>query len=257
MMELRQIQITQIELLKEVDKICKLNNINYFIVDGSALGAYYLNKMLPWDDDIDIGMYIDDYNRFLDYCLTSDNYQFLMKDCLIDNEFGCSFGQFIDRTIAVHQRCNEKSSDIKGIFIDIHPFVDDSSVFIIRFINYLIFKFFKHILLYLRNYGIYSGVKKHFLRLVTNYVSEKDVLEYIKKRRCKKYNTNIAVKIHGRHFNDYIKKSNLKNMGMIIFEGMSVPIMPDAKRMLDSIYGEFDVDRNECNRHEFIFDKSE
>lgn len=47
----------QVQLAGEVKRICEKHDIRYFLVDGSALGAVNLHDFLPWDDDLDIGMY--------------------------------------------------------------------------------------------------------------------------------------------------------------------------------------------------------
>ncbi len=61
---LRIVQLTSIRLLQIIDKICRKNKINYFIMYGTLLGAVRHNGFIPWDDDLDIGMLRKDFNRF-------------------------------------------------------------------------------------------------------------------------------------------------------------------------------------------------
>lgn len=63
--ELKQLQDMLKSILFEIDKICRKHNIKYFAVAGTLLGAVRHNDIIPWDDDIDIGMLREDYEKFV------------------------------------------------------------------------------------------------------------------------------------------------------------------------------------------------
>ena len=52
------------DILAETVRVCRDNSIPYFLIGGTAIGALYDEAILPWDDDVDIGMTRDAYNRF-------------------------------------------------------------------------------------------------------------------------------------------------------------------------------------------------
>ena len=62
---LERLQATELEMLLVIDQICRDNDIPYFIDSGTCLGAIRHGGFIPWDDDIDIAMGLDDYRRFL------------------------------------------------------------------------------------------------------------------------------------------------------------------------------------------------
>ena len=62
-----------LQLLKELDAICKRNNITYYLIGGSALGAVRHNGFLPWDDDADIVMDHENYMKFVDVMKNPEN----------------------------------------------------------------------------------------------------------------------------------------------------------------------------------------
>ena len=64
----------QISMLKDLHGFCEKNNIDYFLCGGSLLGAVRHKGMIPWDDDIDVAMTRDNYNKFLE-CYSSQTYK--------------------------------------------------------------------------------------------------------------------------------------------------------------------------------------
>lgn len=63
--ELRQLQLKCLEIFDIVDRICREHHINYSLCGGSVVGAHLYKGILPWDDDIDIMMTRENYNKFL------------------------------------------------------------------------------------------------------------------------------------------------------------------------------------------------
>lgn len=63
---LHKVQQAQIEILKDFIKICEKYDLKYFFLYGSALGAVRHHDVIPWDDDIDVGMIREDYEKLLD-----------------------------------------------------------------------------------------------------------------------------------------------------------------------------------------------
>ncbi|MBQ7801714.1 MAG: LicD family protein [Oscillospiraceae bacterium] len=60
-----ELQETEFEILVEFDRVCRRLELPYFLVCGSALGAVKYGGFIPWDDDIDVALYREDYEEFL------------------------------------------------------------------------------------------------------------------------------------------------------------------------------------------------
>ena len=62
---MRDLQLAQLELLKEFDYVCRTAGFDYWIDFGTVLGAVRHKGFIPWDDDIDVGMPREDYNKLI------------------------------------------------------------------------------------------------------------------------------------------------------------------------------------------------
>ena len=62
---LREIQIESLNILLEFDKICQKHGIKYMLAFGTLIGAARHKGFIPWDDDLDIWMKREDFDRFL------------------------------------------------------------------------------------------------------------------------------------------------------------------------------------------------
>ncbi len=108
--------------LAEIIRVCEVLDIPYFIQGGTAIGALYNKGIVPWDDDIDVGMTRENYERFLreapahlssDYFLecfaTENNTPFYFSKVRRNNTL---FVEEIWRNMDIHH----------GIFVDVFPF---------------------------------------------------------------------------------------------------------------------------------------
>ncbi len=119
---IKDLQKVELEILLEVDRVCRKHSIKYFLVSGTLLGAIRHKGFIPWDDDIDICMPINDYRRF---CKIAKNE--LKKDYFLQN----SDTDFSDRWFAKVRKNNttciekgyEKSRVHQGVWIDIFPLI--------------------------------------------------------------------------------------------------------------------------------------
>lgn len=65
--EMKKLWALQIDLLGQVEQICKKHQLTYFAIGGTAIGAVRHKGFIPWDDDVDVALKRDDYNAFLKY----------------------------------------------------------------------------------------------------------------------------------------------------------------------------------------------
>lgn len=118
---LRRVQMIELDILKEVDRICRRHHIEYFLDAGTALGAVRHGGFIPWDDDIDIGMLRRDYERFLSVARTELGSEYFLQNYQTDgapimfskvHRNDTTFVEFRLRNLPI----------AKGVFIDIFPY---------------------------------------------------------------------------------------------------------------------------------------
>ena len=61
---LRKLQLTELQILLDIDRFCSLHEIRYSLYSGTALGAVRHGGFIPWDDDVDLVMVRPEYDRF-------------------------------------------------------------------------------------------------------------------------------------------------------------------------------------------------
>ena len=117
---LTQEEIKEIELkiLENIHSICQNKKINYYLCGGTLLGAIRHNGYIPWDDDIDIFMFRDDYDRFINYMKSQNKYKNLIVKDSEDEEYYYPFAKIVDNTtVAIQEDNNTK----QGIWVDVFP----------------------------------------------------------------------------------------------------------------------------------------
>lgn len=119
--KLRELQITQLEILEYVDEFCKKHEIKYSLYAGTLLGAVRHKGFIPWDDDLDICMSRDDYNRFIELWDNEIHEKFLLQNKENTPSFTQSFTKIRKKNTLFIQEDDLDKDYSKGIFIDIFP----------------------------------------------------------------------------------------------------------------------------------------
>lgn len=108
---------TMLEILAYIDKICRDNNIKYSLFCGSLIGAIRHKGIIPWDDDIDIILVKEEYDKLIQI-LEKENSHYKLLTHDNNKSYYAPFTKLIDTRTIIKQD-NMYDIDNYGIFVDI------------------------------------------------------------------------------------------------------------------------------------------
>jgi len=245
--ELTAIQKKLLTELEWFDNYCRVNNLRYFIIGGTLLGALRHGGFIPWDDDIDIGMPRDDYDRLSRLFPSSGlgNYVLEMPNSLSD-DFYQPYGKLYDRTTTLIEK--GRNISVRGIYIDVFPIDGIGNTMAEAKKNYRIIKW--SYFLYLSRTAVVRKDRekwKTFLAMLANLLpgfvlSEKRLRVFID-RKCSRIDYNhssLCGNLLGRKFDgEIVPKVFFGNPKEVSFNGIKVFMPEKAELYLDHIYGDW------------------
>ncbi len=213
--QLRKVQLVELDILKEFDRICTKHKINYTLCGGTLIGAIRHNGFIPWDDDIDVAMERSEFNKFLivqEKELNKKKYYF--QSIETNHEYVKLHANLRRKNSIYSDISINKPYDEQGIAIDIFPLdhIKSNSIFskIYFYKTYIL----KIILMYKGGYINSSnetnkGLLTKIVKLISLFYNKKRLrLRIIK--RMNKYNkikTNYLVTYSGVYgFKEIINK---------------------------------------------------
>ena len=115
--ELRKIQM---EILHHVDAFCRQKGIRYFLCGGTLIGAVRHHGYIPWDDDIDIMLLREDYERFIETYLQDDKSDYKLHYFRKEKDFPYPFVKIDDSRTVLSENVEIRANDM-GVNIDVFP----------------------------------------------------------------------------------------------------------------------------------------
>ncbi|MCX4343432.1 MAG: LicD family protein [Kineothrix sp.] len=120
--DLRRMQLLQVELLREVDRICVKYGIHYSVEGGTLLGVIRHKGFIPWDDDVDIAMVRNEYEKFCSVCnkeIDKEKYFFQNHDT--DPEYRWGYAKVLRNGTSYIRYGQEHLKMRRGVYVEIFP----------------------------------------------------------------------------------------------------------------------------------------
>lgn len=254
-----ELKLYQLNILKYIDSICKKYNIRYFLNYGSLLGAIRHNGFIPWDDDIDISMYREDYIRFQQVMANEDNkrYSILSKDN--SDWYFQNFLVVVDKNTIIKDHIKKNKND-SHVFVDVFPvdkFEDPNFVEKAHIMSTL-----KHICSVKRKCIVYKdniikdicrSIVWGCLRFVNPRFFTKRIDNLLKKYENLNGQYEGAVGINKDKFKEIFPKGTFNDLMIHKFEDSEFPIPVNYDLILKQLYGNYmefpSIEEREKNSH--------
>lgn len=119
--ELRKLQMVILDIIKLFADICDKHHLRYFMVGGTMLGAIRHKGFIPWDDDVDMGMPREDYEKFMSIVQDElpKGYSFLNYKS--NPEYHRYFSRIVNNNVRIYNNSNSVEI-IENAWLDIFPY---------------------------------------------------------------------------------------------------------------------------------------
>lgn len=119
--ERKKIWAIELDLLEQFINVCEINKLKYFLIGGSLLGAIRHGGIIPWDDDIDVGMPREDYNRFLQLG-NEFQHPYFLQTPRTDKGYAYSYAKLRNSETTCLVPMFQYQGFNHGIFLDVFPY---------------------------------------------------------------------------------------------------------------------------------------
>lgn len=260
---MKEVWAVELDLLLELDRVCNKYNLKYFADGGTLLGAVRHGGFIPWDDDIDIVMLREDYDKLIHKYCQEFKKPYFMQSAYTDVRYPRPHAQLRNsQTCAILKNEIGRAYFNQGIFIDIFPLdgVTLSDKELTRQVNKIKRK--KRVFS-----AVCMGSNNYVLKLLKNICFKLYPYkqQYFKFEKLVSKNTyNDTGYVDALSFRNDVKKCNrfsidyYNEMNYVKFETIKVPIPAGYNEILKRYYGDdYMVPQKICTMHGgVIFDTS-
>lgn len=259
--EMKELWAVQLDLLCEFDRVCKKHNLRYILDFGTLLGAVRHHGFIPWDDDLDVSMLREDYDKLMEIGPKEFSYPYFLQDHYTDKGYDISVAKLrrSDTTFIEIENIKHKSQYNQGIFIDIFVWdnIPTNDRNFVSAINQKTYDAFLHKFVLMHRPSINDGIKLPLTTLRFLYYkllygsSEK---EY---RRLCAMSTQYSKSDYVANLMYLKSECRLRkwheDLTEIAFEGMMFPVPADYDELLTDCYGDYMVPVRGASDHTIVY----
>lgn len=245
---LKRVQTCCLNIVAQIDTLCRENDIEYSLCAGSIIGQYLYQGFIPWDDDIDLAMTRENYNKFINVARTQLKPPLRLITCDLSSDTNVLFAKVIDENTTMVERAIDGSLKIGGIFVDITVFDKIPRNRFIRYYDIAIMKI-THISIVGKVVGKVNGRNQIRNILATILKNQKqnlyDYLQRLLERNSKYIQYDYAELFYGLTI--MYNKKIFEEYTVVPFESQRFHMVKDFMAYLETRYGRREFYRDDKN----------
>lgn len=257
--KMKHVWAIQLEMLKELDRVCEKHGLRYYADSGTLIGAIRHKGYIPWDDDIDIVMFRKDYQKLLRIADSEFHYPLFLQSVYSDVKYVRGLSKIRNCETTAIDKVDLNKPFNHGIFIDIFPLdsVPDND-----FVLMIWCRKIKLIRQLLRNWAYFEpancsnpveSIVRFSLKAAVDKIGYKKVYRYLEKT-CSRYNRKHTKRVSYVAYS-FGKKKHIWNKALfrkshkVPFEFMEINIPDGYDERLKTEYGDYMVMKNIPSTH--------
>lgn len=252
-------QTLLLEMLKDIDIVCKRHRISYQLFAGTALGAVRHHGFIPWDDDVDIIMSRSEYERFFKEAAKDFDETLYFAQ----QEHSAHWPMPYSKLRRNNTTCIEKyyPKDLKthqGVYVDIFPCDNLSDCTLMRKIQFCVSKIIIAKSLYARGYETNSVIKKLFMQVCRMFPLKGLKAICIRKKDQKSQLVHTFFGAGSKYEKNIFPRAWIEQSVEMQFEDGVFPVSAYYDELLTKLYGDYHALPNpedrKCKEHVAILD---
>lgn len=257
--ELAEIRKIELEILNYLKTICNKHKLKYYLYAGSLAGAVYYEDFLPGDNDIDIALLREDYEKLMDILTKDDKY--LLLTPYSNKDYYYPFAKLVAKNTKIKENSRVEIKDL-GIYVDIFPMDNLPKYFKKMYLFKM--RLYKSLLLSkMLSKPKITAVKhipyliKYYFFMIINFLFNKKDNNYLAlliEKKAKKYINNNSLYIslvnYGSRNNNYILKKEFIKQKKYKFCNQEYTATFNNKLLLEKIYSK--KRKNKSREHKFV-----
>ncbi|MEE0902258.1 MAG: LicD family protein [Methanobrevibacter sp.] len=246
---LKHLQSLELMILKEFIKICEENDLTYYMYAGSLLGTIRHHGFIPWDDDLDVVMFRDDFEKFKEIFIANPHDKIKLLSCETEEDYFHLLSKLTLKDTLFEEKWVSQVNFHIGVNIDVFVLDDLSDNNFKR--NYQLKKSFLY-----NKLLIMSKIKLDDLPFLSKLITHtgyhilnllgikprwlnKRCLNFLKKYKNPNCEFIFDISATAEEYPQIFNKNGFKKVKKAKFEGIEVNVPANYDEILTSLYGDY------------------